>query len=408
MNDIGYYVLNLETSKLELHFDKTAYDALDDAQKGKIRSAFLWSGRSKCWVSRAKEPNLWRAEGIAKDIGLENKGKEGERISFAEQLERKQERAEERAERYEGYAQNAEKRGESLQKPLDSMHGDIAFFTQPNINSSAGRAFTRQREKMYAAYERGLKEFNKSEYYRDRAETARITANKSELQNKGFVCRRIKESDKVVRDLKKAVDAQTAMVQRIEAGETLKRYGGEVITLEQAQERLETLHDRLEVGLDKLGFYQDCLDALGGVTFSQENIKPGYIIKASQWGVCRVVSTGPKNLSIALSAGVVGITYAEILAVVEMKEESLEAHPFKVGDSFECKRWSGEKRCFENVVFKIIRTTEVSVTLQVEGEKPFVRKPKRVTLQTGWHWRLSITDSNSGTVYKERQKKDAV
>jgi len=44
--------------------------------------------------------------------------------------------------RYDGYASNAAKCGEQLQKPLNDMHGDIAFFTQPNINSSAGRAFT--------------------------------------------------------------------------------------------------------------------------------------------------------------------------------------------------------------------------------------------------------------------------
>lgn len=45
------------------------------------------------------------------------------------------------------------------------MHGDIAFFTQPNINSSAGRAFANKR--MFAAYERGFEEFKKSEYYRN-------------------------------------------------------------------------------------------------------------------------------------------------------------------------------------------------------------------------------------------------
>ena len=56
------------------------------------------------------------------------------------------------------------------------MRGDVAFFTQPNINSSAGRAFSNRRNKMFAAWEKGFDEFKKSEYYAERAEAARHTA----------------------------------------------------------------------------------------------------------------------------------------------------------------------------------------------------------------------------------------
>ena len=160
----SYFIRNRETGKLELHFDKADYDDLTDDQKREIKSAFLWGRRSGCWISRCKEPNLWRAEKIAKALGLADGGTTGERLSFAEQQERKAEKAERRAERFECAADAAEARGEALQKPINDMRGDIAFFTQPNINSSAGRAFTRQRERMFAAYESGFKEFNKSAY----------------------------------------------------------------------------------------------------------------------------------------------------------------------------------------------------------------------------------------------------
>jgi hypothetical protein len=46
-------------------------------------------------------------------------------------------------------ANSAAKRGENMQKELNRFSGDIAFFTQPNINSSAGRAFTNYRKKLY-------------------------------------------------------------------------------------------------------------------------------------------------------------------------------------------------------------------------------------------------------------------
>ena len=160
-----YFIRNRETGKLELHFDKATYDELTDAQKKDIRSNFLWGRNSGCWISRAKEPNLWHAERVAKTLGLADAGSSGERLSFAEQQERKAERAERRAERFEDRAIDAEQNATRLQKPIEDRRGDIAFFTQPNIDSSAGRAFARRREKMFAAFDRGMEEYRKSEHY---------------------------------------------------------------------------------------------------------------------------------------------------------------------------------------------------------------------------------------------------
>ena len=156
------YIINKETGKLELHFDKSDYLALPEDQKKEIKSNFLFSRRANAWVSRAKFPNLYRAELVAKKLNLSDGGKIGETLSFAEQMKRKAERAEARAERYDVRSSNAANKAEELQKPINDMHGDIAFFTQPNINSSAGRAFANKRNRMFAAYERGFEEFKKS------------------------------------------------------------------------------------------------------------------------------------------------------------------------------------------------------------------------------------------------------
>ncbi len=121
--DKRQYVFNLETTKIELHFEKAEYDAFSDEQKREIKGAFLWSSRGKCWVSRAKEPHLWRAKQVAEKLGFSGEQREGERLTYAEQLERQAERAEARAERYEGYAANAEGRAAQLQKPLESRRG---------------------------------------------------------------------------------------------------------------------------------------------------------------------------------------------------------------------------------------------------------------------------------------------
>ena len=398
----SYFIRNRETGKLELHFVKADYDDLADDQKREIKGAFLWGRRSGCWISRCKEPNLWSAEKIAKALGLADGGTTGERLSFAEQQERKAEKAERRAERLENAASHAEARGEALQKPISDMHGDIAFFTQPNINSSAGRAFTRQRERMFAAYESGFKEFNKSAYYRERAAIAHNTAAQKGLQDKGFIGRRIAECETALRKLKKNVERYEGFKQQIEQGMTVQRLNGDQLSLDTVNDWIETTLARMEAQLDKLGYYQDALDALGGVEFSQENVKPGYIVEVKHFGACRVVSTGPKNIT--YQPGVDGVVltaaYAEIGGIVKAEEKAAEPHPFKVGDTFTCSRWNREKGDVDVLEFRIIRATDKSVTIQTGDEKPFVRKPSQVAGDKSDKWGLCITDWNDGIVYK--------
>lgn len=152
-------ILNRETGKIELHFSREEYMQMPDEQKSELKSAFLWSRSASAWVSRTKVPNNWRAEQISAKLGAEDGGATGERLSFAEQMERKAEKAEARADRMEGYAEHAERRAKLLQRPIADMRGDIAFFTQPNINSGAGRAFTNRRNKMFNALEKGFDEY---------------------------------------------------------------------------------------------------------------------------------------------------------------------------------------------------------------------------------------------------------
>ena len=86
------YIFNLETTKIELHFEKSEYTALSAEQKANLKSAFLWSRAGGCWVSRAKEPNLWWAKQVAAKLGFTEEQQEGERLSFSEQVERQADR----------------------------------------------------------------------------------------------------------------------------------------------------------------------------------------------------------------------------------------------------------------------------------------------------------------------------
>jgi len=298
--DDDFFVLNKETGKLELHFAKATYQALDESKRQDIKSHFLWGRNSGCWISRCKEPNLYSARRCAERLGLADAGTTGECLSYAEQMERKAERAERRADRYEEHADAAERRGNALQKPINDMHGDIAFFTQPNINTSAGRAFTRKRERMWASFDRGFEEFRKSEYWQGRAATARATADQKELKDKGFIMRRIKERESDIRKLKKSVERYEGYMQAVDAGETPRNeYGWEIKqSKEQLQEQMEIWLDRLEAKLDELGYYQDALDSLGGVQITRETLKRGDLVKITRYKEpVRFLRGGPKNFT---------------------------------------------------------------------------------------------------------------
>lgn len=409
-----HYIFNLETTKIELHFDKAEYDALSDAQKQEIKSAFLWSNRGKCWVSRAKEPNLWRAKQVASKLGFTAEQREGERLTFAEQLERQAERAEARAERYEQYAENAEKRGDQLQKPLQSMHGDIAFFTQPNINSSAGRAFTNYRERLFARYDRGFEEYRKSSYFKDRAETARGTATQAQYSDPAYLDRRIKECKKEIRDRRKNADRYEKALTDIENGVERKKYSGEVITAAEVTSLLERELELIEKAMDKQAYLENCLDDLGGIRFSKENIKVGYIVSLKNIDQAEIIGTGPKNVGYKiLTGGAAGMTltaaYAEIKEVIKAEERKPDPHPFQVGERFTAvsRDYSGGFHDVKTteIVFEIIKASDTTIRLKPVGTdgKAITRKP--VKTYSG-QWRFSIDDSYGNTFYKAAPPKE--
>lgn len=385
-----YYIINRETEKLELHFDKSEYQALSDDQKSTIKSSFLFSKRGGCWVSRAKIPNLWRAEQVAKQLGAENQGKTGETLSFEEKMERKAARAEERAERMDARADAAEQRGEALQKPINDMHGDIAFFTQPNINTSSGRAFTRQRERMFAAFERGMDEFKKSEYYAERAEAARQTANSAKNPDKGFCERRIRESQASIRAQNRNIEHYREYLERMDAGETVKSYDETEITRDEVLGWIENAEERIEAEISKACYYQSCIDELGGVQFSKENIKPGYVVKIKHYNDCTVLRTGPKNIIYRTPNGFnLTAAYAEILEIVNAEEEVKPTHPFKVGEEFTVSTL--QAGAWVPDTWEVTKATAATVTLKNQATGKTVNKKPRIGwTSNGEKWKISV------------------
>lgn len=399
------FIMNKETGKIELYFDKQDYLNLSDEQKREINSNFLFSRKKNAWVSRAKFPNLYRAETVAKKLGLSNGGNIGETLSFREQMERKAERAEARAERYDMRSTKALENGKALQKPIDDRHGDIAFFTQPNINSSAGRAFTNRRNRMFAAWEKGFEEFRKSEYYAERAETARTTASMTKPTDKGFIDRRIKDAEKTIRAQKKNLESYHKTLEKIQSGEIITHYNGSNLTEEEVNSWISTAEEIIEQAISKSIYYHECLEEVGGIEFSKENIKAGYVVELAGHGECRVVRTGKVNITYEiLTGGAAGAksraAYAEIKSIVSTDIEEAPSHPFKVGESFTVKEWDGTK--FADKTYTVTKVTPKRVTLQSGTCRAISRKPHCLSAGNGeYSWTLKITDCLDGIVCKK-------
>ncbi len=392
----NYFIENKETGKIELHFEKSAYMALNEDQKKEIKSNFLFSRYSSAWVSRCKFPNLSHALRIAENLGLENAGKTGEKLSFEEQMEVKAARAENRANRFEYKAEQAEKKAEQLQAPINSMHGDIAFFTQPNINTSAGRAFTRKRDRMWASFEQGMEEFRKSEYYQNRAKTARESTKTPSID---FCQRRIDEAQASIRKLNKNIEEYNNYLDQIEQGkEVTNKYGWKVdISIDSINSNIERWEEMLEDAVSKVAYYDSLIQSQGGIHFSKDNIKPGYIVKLrSSWkGAVLVVSTGPKNIKykdIDGSGFELSANYSEIEKILKVQEVTEPQHPFTVGEKFTIEEWNGHE--YVNKEYSITKITHEKVTVKSGTDRAKSLRPRKS--YDGKYYILSIADGRNG------------
>ncbi len=375
---MGTYIKNMETQKVELHFSKPEYLALSDEQKREIKSNFLFSRTAGAWVSRSIHYH-GRAIEIAEKLGLVNAGKQGERLSYADELERKAERAEARAERFETYADNAEKRAVNLQADFNKYRKDWSWLTQPIIAGHSGsRAFGNHKAKVMARYDRGFEEYRKSDYYKDRASTARGTASNVQLQNPVYLHNRIKEQNKQVKTYQGIIIKYEEALYKIQQGEELKNRSGDVLTEEYIEQKIAEMLEKYEWEYDKLEFFEKHLDEIGGNKFSRDNIKVGYIVGIKHWGRCEIITAGPVNVTYKIldggaCGGILTDPYAAIVEILEAKETKKEStkidNPYQVGDILTAENHFGSIW----KAYQVVKTTATGVKIQriaVENGKP--------------------------------------
>jgi hypothetical protein len=341
------YILNLETSKVELHFDgKSEYNSLSNDLKKELKRNYIYSPSAGAWVSRSTQ-NHYRAIELANKLGFTEEERINERLTFEEKLKREQERAENKIARYESYAENAEKRANQLQSEFNRFRGDIAFCTQPNINSSAGRAFTNRRNKIMDRFGKGFEEFRKSDYFKEKANSMKNTVDGSKFKNRVYLTNRINECNK-----------------------NIKSYEKSIVWCEQNNKtnKIDDLLSKMEYEIDKLAFIQNCLDDIGGIKYTASDLKIGYEIKVRRsWEKVikinqKTVESEPIEEHLKMFHSKSEYSEIEDMRIPEgFKEKEEIKNPFKVDDIMVAKSYDGERII---KAYQIIKTTSKTVTIK--------------------------------------------
>lgn len=277
---MNHYLTNNETGKLELHFEKSMYMGLPDEKKKMIKSNFLWSNYAGAWVSRCKSPNLYHVEKIAQSLGLSCEGEQGEKLSFAEQVQREQERAAARVERMEARAEKAE---EGSTQAYNTAHqiGSFIPFGQPIlVGHHSEKRHRRDIEKIDNAMRKSCEESDKAKYYEGRAESAQYTAEGAKFKSVDYLLNRISDCQKELRAIERSLQGKD-MINR-ESGERYDKTGCEI-----SEQRREHLNGRKSEWLEKLDFFKGKLEEIGGGQMTAERMKegkPAYVrIGSKEW-----------------------------------------------------------------------------------------------------------------------------
>jgi hypothetical protein len=302
----GYYLHNLETSRIELHFPKSEYDALSQPEKDRIKRAFLWSGKANAWVSRATR-SLYQPVQIAKAFGLENQGWEGERVPYGERIEAEAAGAAERAERYAERAQRADEEAEAAFRASQDAVRHIPPGQPILVGHHSEKRHRRDLERCDNAMRRACEATEKAQHYRHRMAAAEHTANQD--QTPAFCQRRIEEAETQLRDLARR---QARLASQEQSPANIRH--GEFLTERQAEEE------------EKRAYWQERLAEKGGVVYSRANIRKGDLVRIRrQWRL--VITANQKTVSVTT-----GYTWTDRYPYAEITDHRSPAPPAAPGE----------------------------------------------------------------------------
>lgn len=239
---VNYFVRNLETDKLEVYFSKDLYKKLDIKDQKHIKSYFLFSRNKSAWISKAFYNNCSGHIGFLISLGFEDKGTQGQSLSFAEKIEIKKEKAEKRAIRFNFKAIKLNEESNRAYQNAKRISSYIPFGQPILVGHHSEKRHRSDISKIDNSMRKSVELDKKASYYSDKSDTAEMTASQSELTNQVYLNNRIKENQSHIR-------------------------------------RCEKYGYKADKYKEKLEFYQDCLNKIGGFKYTKESLKDATHVK---------------------------------------------------------------------------------------------------------------------------------
>jgi len=187
---------NLEHEGIEIEFPgKPAQEVIDDLKA----NGFRWARFNKVWYSKGHDYQV----AIANKYAAYD-GEVGEKMTFAEKMDAKLKRADNRAERYSGLAEKNEAKSEALYNEAHRM-ADVIPLGQPILvgHHSEGRD-RRYLERIHNKFGESVETQKKAEYFEQRASSS--ADFKDRTYNLGTTIRRIKKLEADARSITRSVD----------------------------------------------------------------------------------------------------------------------------------------------------------------------------------------------------------
>ncbi len=244
MENENFYQTNLETGKLNIHTTKPFYDALNDEKQMVFKRYCLWSNRQQLWISKGKAENCSYLKSRLNEMGFAQVDAVGEKLSFEQRVERQQAKAGERAERAEQLSEKAEVRSDALYLKAKDMASVIPFGQPILVGHHSEKRDRNYRGRIDNTFRKAFEESDKANYYSDKAETAKFTAEGKQYSNPFYLDKRIKETQTSIRQIERRLKGKFySHSPESEINDKTKAF----------------YNDRLSDEKDKLNFYEKCM-----------------------------------------------------------------------------------------------------------------------------------------------------
>jgi hypothetical protein len=279
-----YFIEDREEDRLHIFTGgKSDWKSLPEAQRNEIKRACLWSRTRNCWLSRAKAAGARTfLVPLLLELGFEDRGAEGDKLTFAEKVEQEQERAEARADRYEDRADRAASTAQAAStegwKRLDAIP-----LGQPIlVGHYSEQADRNYRKRACGLIEKAVAEREKAQHYADRAAAARATADGEKWRSPRYLGERIAETEAAIRQIGWRLEGKFY-------------YDSEPRPLSDAERANYTA--QLEEEQEKLSYLKFCLGTCGRQVFNRETLKDKkYVRIRGRWE--EIVRLNPTTVAV--------------------------------------------------------------------------------------------------------------